>query len=58
MTRLRLQDWVARSGCRPDEHRDQNVVAWIGEPDADFLTHVTRDLEQRAPAPTRAENDD
>jgi hypothetical protein len=22
MTRQRLQDWVARSGCRPDEHRD------------------------------------
>ena len=48
--RQRLQDWVARTGCRPDEHRGQQRVAWVEEPDADFLTHITADLDRRGPA--------
>lgn len=50
MTRQRLQEWVARSGCRPDEHRDQHRTPWVDEPDAQFLTHVTSDLEARSPS--------
>jgi hypothetical protein len=57
MTRQRLQDWVARSGCRPEEHRDQHQVTWVEDPDADFLSHVAGDIEQRAPG-IRAESDD
>ena len=58
MARQRLQDWVARSGCRPDEHREQHGTTWIDEPDAGFLAHVTGDVERRAPAHTQAESDD
>jgi len=46
-TRQRLGDWVARSGCRPDEHRDQQSTTWVDEPDIDFLAHVTQDADRR-----------
>jgi hypothetical protein len=58
MARQRLQDWVARSGRRSDEHRDQHRVIWVEELDPDFLGHVTGDVEQRAPSRTQTESDD
>ena len=48
ISRQRLQEWVARSGCRSDEHRNQQQVTWVEEPDANFLSHVSRDIELRA----------
>lgn len=48
MARQRMQDWVARAGCRPDEHRGQTPSVWVAEPDAYFLHHVTEDCEPRA----------
>ena len=47
--RTRLTDWVARCGCRPDQHRDQHLPTWVAEPDADFLAHVHHDLASRNP---------
>jgi len=57
LSRQRLQDWVARSGCRPDEHRDQHQVTWVEDPDADFLSHVAGDVDKRGPG-TLAKPDD
>ena len=31
--RLRLQEWVARTGCRADEHREDHAQAWTGAGD-------------------------
>jgi hypothetical protein len=47
MARQRLQDWVARSGCRSDEHRPQQATPWVNEPDAEFPRHVIGDCEHR-----------
>jgi hypothetical protein len=45
--RHRLQDWVARAGCRASEHRDQVQPSWITEPNPGFLTHVQDDGDHR-----------
>ena len=34
----RLQDWVARSGCRPDEHRGQTTPGWTTNPTSSSTT--------------------
>lgn len=47
LARQRLQDWVARSGCRPDEHRPEPGATWTDEPDISFLSHVIEDGDRR-----------
>ena len=33
-TRLRMRDWVARTGCKPGGHRGDTVAEWSTEPAA------------------------
>ncbi len=47
MSRQRLQDWVARSGCRQDEHRAEQCANSPEEPDIEFLSHVIEDGDRR-----------
>ena len=53
MSRQRLQDWVARSGCRPDEHRPHQSPSWADEPDTEFLSHVCQDADHRYVSPSQ-----
>jgi hypothetical protein len=52
VARQRLQDWVARAGCRPDEHRAQDAACWINVSDHRFDTHVLNDIDRRESSPT------
>jgi hypothetical protein len=51
-TRHRLQTAIARTGCRPGEHRDTPTPAWARGDDPDypaaFDRHVHDDLTRRA----------
>jgi hypothetical protein len=51
-SRQRLQTAVARTGCRPDEHRTHPLPAWATNPGhmAAFAHHVARDVAARGGA--------
>ena len=50
--RLRLRDWIARTGCKPGGHRDDTVAEWTTKPasngyDAQLQAFVVADEQAR-----------